>query len=125
MAALSDLFDPRRERRSGGERQDMSLPAHVFSSGWQCHTVELVEISARGFRAVHLDRIEANEPIRIAIPGLGPIDARVKWVRGRHFGAEFCRTKLPGNWSSTAYWYQNEPHAAFPDFPELELRFPR
>ena len=89
MAALSDLFDPRRERRSADDRQGMSLPAHVFAAGWQCHTVELVEISTRGFRAVHLDRIEPNEPIRVAIPGLGPVDARVKWVRGRHFGAEF------------------------------------
>lgn len=29
------------------------------------------------------------------------------------------------NYSSVAYWYQSEPHAAFPALPELEERLPR
>ena len=27
--------------------------------------------------------------------------------------------------ASVAYWYQQEPHAAFPGFPGLEKRWPR
>lgn len=33
--------------------------------------------------------------------------------------------KLSNDYSSTAYWYQSEPHAAFPAFPEVEARLPR
>ena len=29
-----------------------------------------------------------------------------------------------GNWTTTAYWYQLEPHARFPDFPSREERMP-
>ena len=29
------------------------------------------------------------------------------------------------NFFSTAYWYQTEPHAAFPSLPEIEARWPR
>jgi hypothetical protein len=32
---------------------------------------------------------------------------------------------LSNDYSSTAYWYQTEPHAAFPPFPPLEGRLPR
>jgi hypothetical protein len=33
--------------------------------------------------------------------------------------------KLTNDYSSTAYWYQHEPHAPFPDLPSAELRAPR
>jgi hypothetical protein len=29
------------------------------------------------------------------------------------------------NFYSVAYWYQNEPHAAFPELPPMEMRIPR
>ena len=31
----------------------------------------------------------------------------------------------PDNYSSVAYWYQNEPHKPFPDFPSANERLPR
>ena len=88
MAALNGVFDPRRERRDG-KRQDTLLPVEMLSGGWQCHSVELVEISARGFRAQHSEWFAPGETVRIAIPGLGPLDARVQWCDGLCFGAEF------------------------------------
>ncbi|MCH7698832.1 MAG: DUF2961 domain-containing protein, partial [Chloroflexi bacterium] len=32
---------------------------------------------------------------------------------------------LSNDYSSTAYWYQTEPHAAFPPLPEVADRLPR
>jgi len=29
------------------------------------------------------------------------------------------------DWSSTAYWYQAEPHAKFPPLPPVDARLPR
>ncbi|MEG2596750.1 MAG: DUF2961 domain-containing protein, partial [Ruthenibacterium sp.] len=33
--------------------------------------------------------------------------------------------KLSNDYSSTAYWYQTEPHAAFEPLPMVTLRMPR
>ncbi len=88
MAALSGVFDPRRERRDGS-RQEAFLPVELRSLDWECHSVDLVEVSARGFRVQHNQWFAAGETIRIAIPGIGPVDARVKWCDGQSFGAEF------------------------------------
>lgn len=33
--------------------------------------------------------------------------------------------KLSNDYSSTAYWYQTEPHAPFPDLLPVEMRMPR
>ena len=85
MAAPSDLFDPRREAR-----RPMALAAELVASEWECHAIELVEISAGGFRARHSGQVAAHERIRVGIPALGAFDARVKWVYGPFFGAEFC-----------------------------------
>ena len=65
------------------------MTATLVANGWECSTVSLVEISAGGFRAIHSEWFAAGETIRVFIPGLGPIDARVKWSDGRTFGAEF------------------------------------
>lgn len=86
MAALSELFDPRRERRG--------IPRHYRSSAsppreWQCDDVQLIEISSSGFRASATGNVWPGEKIRIGIPGLGTKLAEVKWVRDSSFGAEF------------------------------------
>lgn len=85
MSALNDVFDPRRE-----PRQAMSTMARMVSADWQAHTVELTEISASGFRAMHPACVRPGETVRVAIPGLGPKDARVTWATRGVFGAEFC-----------------------------------
>ena len=33
--------------------------------------------------------------------------------------------KLSNDYSSTAYWYQTEPHMQFPKLPDVEGRLPR
>lgn len=86
MAALNDLFDPRVERRSADRCADRSS---LRVAQWQCDQVQLLEISSGGFRASKADQIAAGELITVSIPALGTKSARVKWVDGDVFGAEF------------------------------------
>lgn len=85
MAALNDLFDPRRHPRfrpaATGEMQ---------MGDWNCDSVELTEISSGGFRAVCEQAFAAGTVVRVSIPGFGFRTARVKWADGNAFGAEFC-----------------------------------
>lgn len=86
MAALSDVFDPARDRRVV-DRRGAVMSATVDE--WQCEPVNLLEISSGGFRAMTGRCPEVGETITAAIPALGPMIARVKWAEGQVFGAEF------------------------------------
>jgi hypothetical protein len=58
------------------------------------------------------DPICFQEDLKVTIQALG-------WWPDRHY------QPLGDDIASVAYWYQREPHAAFPPFPELERRWPR
>jgi len=51
--------------------------------------VELRDISSTGFRGVRIQGLSSGLEIVVEIPGLGFVEARVKWVDGDAFGAEF------------------------------------
>lgn len=70
MVALSDLINLRDRRRR--------------------ETVQLLEISSLGFRALSAKAPLAGAAIRIEIPALGALDGRVTWAKDGEFGAEFC-----------------------------------
>ena len=83
MAALNDLFDPRRHGRQ-------ALPGLASAGGdWESEAIELTDVSPGGFAGASEDPPQPGSSVRIAIPGLGFRGARVKWSSGRRFGAEF------------------------------------
>lgn len=59
-----------------------------------------------------MDPIRFLRDLRVTIQALG------WWPNGRY-------QPLADDIASVAYWYQEEPHAAFPPFPPLERRWPR
>ncbi|NLE65973.1 MAG: DUF2961 domain-containing protein [Lentisphaerae bacterium] len=59
-----------------------------------------------------MDPVCFGEDLRVTIQALG------WWPNGKY-------QPLADDVASVAYWYQQEPHAAFPDFPGLERRWPR
>lgn len=59
-----------------------------------------------------MDPIRFQRDLRVTIQALG------WWPNGRY-------QPLADDIASVAYWYQEEPHAAFPPFPPLERRWPR
>lgn len=85
MAALDDLFDPRRHARLGS-----SARGELRGGDWNCGSVELTEISSGGFRAICDEAFAVGSLVRVSIPGLGFRTARVKWSNHPTFGAEFC-----------------------------------
>jgi len=59
-----------------------------------------------------MDPICFRRDLRVSIQAMG------WWPNGRY-------QPLADDIASVAYWYQREPHAAFPPFPELPRRWPR
>jgi hypothetical protein len=71
---------------------------------------------AAGYRFFTQDSISFDKSLRVAI-GFGPKDEA--W-----FFPEFSKPGSMLQLSSTAYWYQQEPHAAFPPMPPAVDRAP-
>jgi hypothetical protein len=68
----------------------MSLPCEARQGLNPWILVRLEDLSARGFHAVWPnDRIDPRLPIRLRIPGLQPLTARICWLDGIRIGAEF------------------------------------
>jgi hypothetical protein len=61
---------------------------------------------------ISLYRFHVDDPIRFAR------SIRVTIEHGH-------ANRRSDDWSSTAYWYQSEPHSAFPALPPVERRLPR
>jgi len=59
-----------------------------------------------------MDPIRFRKSLKVTMQALG------WWPRGRF-------QPLTDDIASTAYWYQNEPHAEFPTLPPVEERWPR
>jgi len=59
-----------------------------------------------------MDPICFDEDLRVTIQALG-------WWPNRKY------QPLADDIASVAYWYQQEPHTVFPEFPGIEKRWPR
>ena len=59
-----------------------------------------------------MDPICFDQDLRVTIQALG-------WWPNRKY------QPLADDIASVAYWYQDEPHGAFPALPALEQRWPR
>ena len=57
-----------------------------------------------------MDPICFQQDIRVTLQSLGPVAGKPGW------------SKRSDDFSSVAYWYQSEPHAAFPALPPMEER---
>lgn len=64
------------------------------------------------YRWYIMDPIFFDEDLRVTIQALG------WWPNGKY-------QPLADDIASVAYWYQEEPHAAFPRLPRIEKRWPR
>ena len=88
-------------------------PTQEYSSPW--HGVTLYSGAAAGFKwggKNSLYRFHVNDPVHFKK------SIRVTIEHGH-------ANKLSNDYSSTAYWYQAEPHSPFPALPSVEGRLPR
>ncbi|HHX64782.1 MAG TPA: DUF2961 domain-containing protein [Chloroflexi bacterium] len=81
--------------------------------GYPLYRKEPTEVPQHGLYRWHImDPIRFQSDLRVTVQALG-------WWLNRKF------EPLTDDISSVAYWYQSEPHAPFPDLPDLAGRWPR
>ncbi len=77
------------QRRS--RRDDVALPTRMFTHEQRSSDVLLVNISQHGFMVREYGETPKGTLVRLALPRLGQVSARVVWSLGGRLGAEFIK----------------------------------
>ncbi|WOK35533.1 PilZ domain-containing protein [Sphingomonas sp. C3-2] len=89
IAAKVALESPVQNQRRA-TRENILVSTTMRASG--NHGVDIVirNISSLGFMAETNGEFEADQRVRVRLPALGTIIARIVWVKDEQFGAEFA-----------------------------------
>lgn len=77
------------KRRS--QRDEVALPTRMFTHDQRGGDVLLVNISRHGFMVREYGETPKGSLVRLALPRLGQVSARVVWSLGGRVGAEFIK----------------------------------
>lgn len=71
------------------KRTQVDEAARLHPNAWSSVEVQLLDISAGGFRAQCEARVITGSVVQLEVDGIGPVHAHVTWRRGQRFGAKF------------------------------------
>lgn len=84
MAVQSAAPDRRRK-----ERHTLDPAAPIVIQGYYGGDIVIVDLSEAGFKAHAASHIPPKSLVRLKVPGLGIVLARIVWSRGGTLGGEF------------------------------------
>jgi hypothetical protein len=82
--AVADLGKARKARRV-----PVSIAANLRHNGDAVAEIEIKDLSFYGFSAMSAAPLETGSYVSVELPVLGPVRARIAWIRGESFGAVF------------------------------------
>jgi hypothetical protein len=103
--ASNSPFKQRRE-----ERTPVSRSAQLRHRSWYSVEVRICDVSTGGFMAECPQSVPIGSYVSLDVPGVGPVDAQVRWELGGRMGGMFLDPVGLGRceWIATPV----EPHAA-------------
>ena len=85
-----ELFPVEGQRvRAGAKRAKLSLLCEVRQGTHPWKLARLTDLSATGFKLAWLPEYDPAKPLRVRIPGIELLSARICWHEGRQIGCEF------------------------------------
>lgn len=78
-----------QEERSRAQRASLSLLCEVRQGSQPWKLARLIDLSETGFRLAWLPEYGRARLVRIRIPGIEPLTARICWHEGRQIGCAF------------------------------------
>ena len=90
--------DPAASTHADGRtaaRQDVVIRAEIRDRMSCKRQVEVIDLSATGFRAIADYSLDAGQTIWIKLPGFAGLEAKVAWRRERTIGASFVQPLHP------------------------------
>lgn len=89
MATNIETNDSHMIERRAVERAILSHSTRLRPNEWSSLEVRMVDISNQGFRAECDAALKIGGYVRLDVPGLGAVEARVIWRQHGEFGARF------------------------------------
>lgn len=78
--------------RDAGRRETLTLRCEARQGTREWQIVHLADISQAGFRIARMpSAVHLGEPLRLRIPGLQVLTARIRWREDEAIGCEFAR----------------------------------
>ena len=87
----ADDDDARHAEQRRAPRDEVALPTRMFTIDHKASDVLLVNISRLGFMVREYGQTPKDTIVRLALPRLGQVTARVVWSLGGRVGAEFIK----------------------------------
>jgi hypothetical protein len=88
-AMKSDHEKPEHFKQRRAERTPVGSSATLRSPHWYNVEVTVCDVSQCGFRAECAEPLEIGSYVSLDVPGIGPVDAQVRWQIGRRMGGMF------------------------------------
>jgi hypothetical protein len=93
FAELSTSNQTAHERAA--ERINVSMNAALRQRGASGVSVQIGDLSIKGFRATTHLELQPGTDVWLRMPGIEPVHARAVWARGHQVGCEFIRPLHP------------------------------
>lgn len=82
------IFDVEKRR---AERDAVSIKAELHESGKEGHEVLIGNLSPFGFMAISPESYREGTLVRLELPMIGAVNAKIVWSLSDRIGAEFIR----------------------------------
>lgn len=88
---LTPEEDAKHAEQRRSQRDEVALPTRMYTQDLRASDVLLVNISPHGFMVREYGSTPKGSIVRLALPRLGQVTARVVWSLGGRVGAEFIK----------------------------------
>lgn len=85
----SDYEKPSHFRERRAERRSARSDAVLRHQNWYNVEVKIRDVSHFGFMAECADPVQIGSHVSLDVPGIGPVDAQVRWQIGGRMGGMF------------------------------------
>jgi len=79
-----------RPLRSPSRRAEIALLCEVRQGSGEWKLSRLTDLSETGFKLGWLPEYDLTKPLRIRIPGIQPLAAKICWHKGKQIGCAFA-----------------------------------
>jgi hypothetical protein len=91
----SGAVSPSHAEGRQATRSRVAFRAELRDPTWVRYNVDILDLSATGFRCLASYSLEPGQTIWIKLPGLSGLEAKVAWRQGDVIGAAFVRPLYP------------------------------
>ncbi len=89
IAMKSDHEKPEHFKHRRSERTPVDSVTNLRSPHWYDVEVTICDVSQCGFRAECKEPLQIGSYVSLEVPGIGAVDAQVRWQIGRRMGGMF------------------------------------